>query len=204
MSRVGDLEDELITILNRDPHLLVLDGLERELVAYARMDAAHLADDDLDAKTAHTMARRAGLPETAAQSFVGEAKLRQTTDPRAGHFLHRLTQVGASRILITTRLFPYELQDFTGDPVAWCVGALSAGTQRRRRCRALALGWDQRRARHPRATVQELRGPSAAGAGDGRRDRARPPDSRRVTTGKGICRIELISLESLRDLTRTV
>ena len=114
---VRDREDQLLAILDREPHLVVLDGLERELVAYARMDAAHLSDDDLDARTAHTIARRAGLPDTAAQSFVGEAKLRQTADPRTGHFLRRLTQVRAARILVTTRLFPLELQDFNGEPL---------------------------------------------------------------------------------------
>jgi tetratricopeptide (TPR) repeat protein len=112
-----DREDQILQILDREPHLVVLDGLERELVAYDRMDAAHLSDDDLDAKTAHTIASRVGLPDTAAQSFVGETKLRQTADPRTGHFLRRLTQVRAARILVTTRLFPYELQDFNGEPL---------------------------------------------------------------------------------------
>jgi tetratricopeptide (TPR) repeat protein len=112
-----DREDQLLAILDREPHLVVLDGLERELVAYARMDAAHLADDDLDARTAHKTGRRTSLPDTAAQPFVGEPKLRQTTDPRTGHFLRRLTQVRATRILVTTRLFPHELEDFNGEPL---------------------------------------------------------------------------------------
>jgi tetratricopeptide (TPR) repeat protein len=112
-----DREDQLIAILDREPHLVVLDGLERELLAYARMDAAHLADDDLDAKTAHAISLGAGLPATAAQSFVGETKLRQTTDPRTGQFLRRLTAVRAGRTLVTTRLFPYELQDFNSEPL---------------------------------------------------------------------------------------
>jgi tetratricopeptide (TPR) repeat protein len=112
-----DREDQLLAIFNSEPHLVVIDGLERELVAYATMDAAHLSDDDLDARTAHQIALRAGLPATAAQSFVGQAKLRQTADPRTGHFLRRLAQLRSARILITTRLFPYELQDFYGDPV---------------------------------------------------------------------------------------
>jgi tetratricopeptide (TPR) repeat protein len=114
---VRDREDQLLAILDREPHLVVLDGLERELVAYSRMDAAHLSDDDLDARTAHSITRLAGLPETAAQSFVGEAKLRQTTDPRTGQFLRRLAQVRAARILVTTRLFPVELQAFHGGPL---------------------------------------------------------------------------------------
>jgi hypothetical protein len=111
-----DREDHLLMILDCEPHLVVLDGLERELVAYARMDAAHLSDDDLDARTAHHIALQAGLP-TPAQSLVGEAKLRQTTDPRAGQFLKRLAQLHASRILVTTRLFPYELQSVNGEPM---------------------------------------------------------------------------------------
>jgi tetratricopeptide (TPR) repeat protein len=112
-----DREDQLLAILDREPHLVVLDGLERELVAYSRLDAAHLSDDDLDAKTAHHIARPAGLPDPAAHSLVGDAKLRQTIDPHTGHFLSRLTQVRAARILVTTRLFPFELEDFNGEPL---------------------------------------------------------------------------------------
>jgi tetratricopeptide (TPR) repeat protein len=112
-------EDELIAILDREPYLVVLDGLERELVAYGRIDAAHLADEDLDAKTAHTIGQRAGPPASGPGTFMGDAKLRQTADPRTGHFLRRLTQqVRASRILVTTRLFPYELEDFNGMPLS--------------------------------------------------------------------------------------
>ena len=120
-----DREDQLLAILDREPHLIVLDGLERELVAYARMDAAHLSDDDLDARTAHSIARHAGLPDSA-QSFVGEPKLRETADPRTGHFLRRLTQVRAARILVTTRLCPYELQNFNPEPLRGRVSALPA------------------------------------------------------------------------------
>lgn len=93
------------------------------------MDAAHLSDYDLDARSAHTIALRAGLPDTAAQSLVGEAKLRQTTDPRTGHFLRRLTQVRAARILVTTRLLPYALQDFHQRTTAWHLREISAGAQ---------------------------------------------------------------------------
>jgi tetratricopeptide (TPR) repeat protein len=114
---VRDREDQLLSLLDREPYLVVLDGLERELVAYGRIDAAHLSDDDLDAKTANFIAQAAGLPSTAAQSFVGEARLRQAIDPRSGEFLRRLTNVRASRILVTTRLFPFDLQSFAGDPM---------------------------------------------------------------------------------------
>ena len=36
-------ESQLLAALDREPYLIVLDGLERILIAYARMDAAHLA-----------------------------------------------------------------------------------------------------------------------------------------------------------------
>lgn len=79
-----DRETQLLTALDREPFLLVLDGLERILITYARMDAARLED-----------------------SQVGSQRnLRKTADPRAGRFLKRLSQVKNSRILVSTRLYP--------------------------------------------------------------------------------------------------
>jgi tetratricopeptide (TPR) repeat protein len=74
------------------------------------------ADDEVDQQTANVVAGAAGLPSSAAQSFVGQHRLRQTTDPRAGAFLKKLAHVAKSRILITTRLYPSELQLPTGYP----------------------------------------------------------------------------------------
>ncbi len=110
-------EDELFDILNREPFLIVLDGLERVMVAYARMDAARLADDDLDQKTANKTADRLGLPESAAQSFTGQSRLRKAADPHIGNFLRKLAQLQASRILVSTRLYPAELQTDGGSEV---------------------------------------------------------------------------------------
>src|SRR3989442_14202031 len=39
-----DRETQLLAILDREPFLLVLDGLELIPVAYARMEAAHMMD----------------------------------------------------------------------------------------------------------------------------------------------------------------
>lgn len=87
-------ESQLLAALDREPFLLVLDGLERILIAYARMDAARLED-----------------------SQVGSQKnLRKTADPRAGRFLKRLAQVRGSRILVSTRLYPADLETEGGDP----------------------------------------------------------------------------------------
>ncbi|MDX6269916.1 MAG: hypothetical protein QOD28_1139 [Acidobacteriota bacterium] len=113
-------ESQLLNALDHEPFLLVLDGLERILIAYARMDAAHLSDDDYDRQTANYVANAHGLPPSAAQSFIGEHRLRKTADPRAGSFLRKLANVRASRILVSTRLYPAELQTITGEPLPGC------------------------------------------------------------------------------------
>jgi Fe-S-cluster formation regulator IscX/YfhJ len=99
-------EARLLAALDREPYLVVLDGLERVLNAYARMDAAQLADDDLDRRTGNALS--------------GRHQLRKTTDPRAGAFLRRLAQVRASRVLVSTRLYPADLQTPTGQPLPGC------------------------------------------------------------------------------------
>ncbi|HYH87178.1 MAG TPA: DUF4062 domain-containing protein [Pyrinomonadaceae bacterium] len=88
-------ETQLLAALDREPFLIVLDGLERMLIAYARMDAARLED-----------------------SQVGNQRsLRKTADPREGRFLKKLAQVKSSRILVSTRLYPAELETEGGDPI---------------------------------------------------------------------------------------
>jgi tetratricopeptide (TPR) repeat protein len=113
-------ETQLLASLDREPFLFVLDGLERMLIAYARMDAAHLSDDDYDKQTANFVANAIGLPASAAQSFTGEHRLRKSADPRAGAFLRKLANVCASRILVSTRLYPADLQTGTGAPLPGC------------------------------------------------------------------------------------
>ena len=79
----AEREARLLAALDHAPFLLVLDGLERILIAYARLDAARLSDDDFDRQTANVVAGAYGLPASAAQSFVGQHRLRKTADPRA-------------------------------------------------------------------------------------------------------------------------
>lgn len=122
-----DRESQLLTALDREPFLLVLDGLERILIAYARMDAAHLSDDDYDKQTANFVANAYGLPASAAQSFTGEHRLRKTADPRAGSFLRKLSNVRASRILVSTRLYPADLQTITGESLGSSVALFLPG-----------------------------------------------------------------------------
>jgi tetratricopeptide (TPR) repeat protein len=113
-------ETQLLDALDRKPFLIVLDGLERILIAYARMDAAHLSDDDYDRQTANFVANAYGLPASAAQSFTGEHRLRKTADPRAGTFLRKLSKARAARILISSRLYPADLQTVTDEPLPDC------------------------------------------------------------------------------------
>lgn len=97
---VRDREAQLIALLNREPFLIVLDGLERILVAYSRMDASRLSDEDLGKKVA-----------------ISKHQLRKTIDRQVGAMLLKLSQVSKSRILATTRLYPTELQNPAGKPV---------------------------------------------------------------------------------------
>ena len=93
-------EEQLLAVLNREPFLLVLDGLERILIAYARLDAAHLSDEEADR---------------------ADAGLRKTAGPNVGAFLRKLSVCRASRVLISTRLYPANLEDrLSGDPVPGC------------------------------------------------------------------------------------
>ncbi len=118
---------QLLTILDREPHLLVLDGLERILIAYARMDAAYLQDTDIDDKMANFVVGALGLPESAGQSFVGRHQLRKTADVRAGQFLRKLARVRASRILVSTRLYPADIQAPLGNPLPRCFAVFLPG-----------------------------------------------------------------------------
>jgi tetratricopeptide (TPR) repeat protein len=120
-------ETQLLAALDREPFLIVLDGLERILIAYACMDAAHLSDDAYDKQTANFVANAIGLPASAAQSFTGEHRLRKTADPRAGSFLRKLAQSSASRILVSTRLYPADLQMVTGEPLGSCAAIFLEG-----------------------------------------------------------------------------
>ena len=102
-------EERLVGLLRSNPYLLVLDGLERILIAYAHMDAARMMDGDLDARTGN-------------RADGGDPHLRKTADPRAGEFLRKLAaEGGQSRVLVTTRLYPADLERSWNKPLAGCV-----------------------------------------------------------------------------------
>lgn len=88
-------ETKLLAALNQKPYLIVFDGFERVLNAYTGVDAARLEDSEVDA----------------------HGNARKTADPRVGQFLKKLAQVKNSRILISTRLLPRELENEADDPL---------------------------------------------------------------------------------------
>ena len=90
---VSEREEQLLGALKNGHFLIALDGIERILLAYAPIGAAHLTDNQVSS----------------------QRKLRKTTDPRAGRFLQKLAQVENSRILISSRLYPADLETDVGD-----------------------------------------------------------------------------------------
>lgn len=89
-----DRIDGLLTQLQKRHFLLVLDGLERILRGYARMDAAYLGDE-IDPNK--------------------RSEFRACADPNAGLLLRNLTtNAGLTKTLITTRIMPRELNDLEG------------------------------------------------------------------------------------------
>ncbi len=84
--------DALTNLLRQKRFLFVLDGFERVLRAYARLDAAYRGDEvDADALNDY----------------------RACADPNVGIFLKNIAS-GLSKVLITTRLYPRELDDLNG------------------------------------------------------------------------------------------
>lgn len=128
---LSDRESQLLAALDREPFLIVLDGMERLLIAYARMDAAYL---DAGARTfpsathdqnAQSMESASLVPnsteERLADGNVRAPAMRKTADPRVGNFLRKLASVKASRILVSTRLHPADLENkVNGDPLPGC------------------------------------------------------------------------------------
>ncbi|MBV1856322.1 DUF4062 domain-containing protein [Catellatospora tritici] len=88
----ADLAAQAVAALRARPYLLVLDGFERLLRAYHRLDPSKVRDDEAD---------------TTKRSMI---------DTQAEDLLRNLTAVGPSKILISTRLMPDALTRF-GRPI---------------------------------------------------------------------------------------
>jgi Domain of unknown function (DUF4062) len=99
----GDRLDRLCHALGRKRYLLVLDGFERELQAYARLDASYLDDQ--------------GAGQNAFKRGAQPWRPRKAIDSRVGDFLRVLASLGTSKVLISSRLFPADLESATGLPL---------------------------------------------------------------------------------------
>lgn len=93
--------EQLIALLDKGPNLLVLDGLERLLIAYTRPDAAYLSE--IGSK---------GLGETTS--------CRDASEFRVGRFLKRLALSRGVKTVVTSRLVPKDLEKISGEPISGC------------------------------------------------------------------------------------
>jgi tetratricopeptide (TPR) repeat protein len=105
--KTSDLGRSLITALHEHPFLLVLDGFERVLVAYHRLDASQARDDEVSA----------GSDDRAC------------IKPADGELLRQLVAVAPSKILVTSRLMPTPLANTAGRPLPGVSHRTLAGIQ---------------------------------------------------------------------------
>ncbi|MBV9960582.1 MAG: DUF4062 domain-containing protein [Acidobacteria bacterium] len=91
--KTAELAVMLISALREEPFLLVLDGLERVLVAYHRLDASQARDDEV----------ASGKDDRAC------------IKPADSDLLRQLVAASPSKILITSRLMPTALLNRSGD-----------------------------------------------------------------------------------------
>lgn len=96
--RTPQLADLLVAELDRRHWLLVLDGLERVLVAYQRADAAQIADEKVD----------------DANDPIEKRDICTAIRPEDDELLRRLAAVAKSKILVTCRLTPHALINHSG------------------------------------------------------------------------------------------
>ena len=97
----AELGDQLVVALRQKPWLLILDGLERVLVAYHRLDAAEVRDEELNFPTDKILDRD-----------PCEAIRDEDTD-----LLRALATARPSKILISSRLIPRVLLNPAGLPI---------------------------------------------------------------------------------------
>jgi tetratricopeptide (TPR) repeat protein len=108
-----DLSEMLLHQLRSGPWLMVLDGLERILVAYHRHDASQLTDEHADTTTGT-------VPDGDTASGRDKRRVRdprEATRPVDDDLLKQLAAAGASKLLITSRLIPRVLLNTSIQPL---------------------------------------------------------------------------------------
>lgn len=99
--KTAEMKDELIAQLHARPWLLILDGLERVLVAYHRIDAAEVPDEEANAPTDKVLNRN---PCDAIRDEDND-------------LLRALAACAPSKILVSSRLTPRVLLNPGGLPI---------------------------------------------------------------------------------------
>lgn len=95
------LMPKLLAELEAQPWLIVLDGLERILVAYHRIDAPQMRDEDVD----------------TAEDQISNRDPRAAINPEDEELLRLLTDSAPSKILVTSRLTPQALMNRSDMPM---------------------------------------------------------------------------------------
>lgn len=91
----------LVAELEAKPWLIVLDGIERILVAYHRLDASQIRDEEVE----------------VAEDQIANRDPRATINPEDEELLRLLTAAAPSKILVTSRLTPKALVNPSGMPM---------------------------------------------------------------------------------------
>jgi tetratricopeptide (TPR) repeat protein len=99
--KTAELKDELLAQLHAKPWLLILDGLERILVAYHRIDAAELPDEEANIPTDKIVNRN---PCDAIRDEDND-------------LLRALAAAAPSKLLVSSRLTPRVLLNQAGQPI---------------------------------------------------------------------------------------
>ena len=99
--RMPELSEKLLQELRSKPWLLVLDGLERVLVAYHRHDAAQVADEEANRPT----------------DQISDRDPCSAIHPEDDDLLRSLAASGPSKMLITSRLIPRVLLNPARQPL---------------------------------------------------------------------------------------
>lgn len=98
---IAEVKKELLALLHARPWLIILDGLERVLVAYHRIDAAEMPDEEADVPTDKVLDRN---PCDAIRDEDND-------------LLRALAGCAPSKILISSRLIPRVLLNPSGLPI---------------------------------------------------------------------------------------
>ncbi len=99
--KTAEMRDELFALLHARPWLLILDGLERVLVAYHRIDAAEVPDEEANAPTDKILNRN---PCDAIRDEDSD-------------LLRALAACASSKVLVSSRLTPRVLVNPSGQPI---------------------------------------------------------------------------------------